>query len=182
MDGKLSLTDRDYILPSVPSVWFDHMIEGPIWRLATCFTDGKHSFTDRDYMLPSVPSVQFDHMIEDPVWCLPTCFTDGKHCFTDHARSLHHLYHLTIWSRALYDGWPYVSQMVTLDCDYMLPFSPSVWFGHMIEDLLWCFPTCFTDGKLWFTDCAHSLPSAPSVRFDHMIEGPVWWLPTFHGW
>ena len=29
-DGKLGLTDCDYMLPFVPSVRFDHMIEGPL--------------------------------------------------------------------------------------------------------------------------------------------------------
>ena len=55
------------MLPFVPSVRFDHMIEGPLSCFPTCVTDGKHSFTDRDYMVPSVPSVRFDHMIEGPV-------------------------------------------------------------------------------------------------------------------
>ena len=55
------------MLPSVPSVRFDHTIEGPVGWPAICFTDGNHSFTDCDYMLPFVPSVRFDHMIEGPL-------------------------------------------------------------------------------------------------------------------
>ena len=63
-DGKLGLADCDHMLPFVPSVRFDHMIEGPLWCFPTCFTDGKLCFTDRAHSLPSVPSVRFNHMIE----------------------------------------------------------------------------------------------------------------------
>lgn len=46
-DGKL-LPSYHYRLPSVP---FDHMIEGPFWCFPTRFTDGKVSFTNRAYQL-----------------------------------------------------------------------------------------------------------------------------------
>ena len=54
-DGKLGFTDRHHILPSVPSVRFDHTIKAPLCCLTTWFTDGNLGFTDRHHILPSVP-------------------------------------------------------------------------------------------------------------------------------
>ena len=136
-NGKVSLTDCDYILPSIPSVRFDHMIEGTLWCFPTCFTDGKHSFKDRDYMLPSVPSVQFDHMIEGPVWWLAICFMDGKHSFTDRdymlpfvpSEPFDHMIEGPLWCfpTCFTNG-----KHSFMNRDYMLPSVP---FDHMMRTL-----------------------------------------------